>query len=66
MANIQIFRLTIKWQTMIKIIMDFVGAVEMLMTAVTLCVLAGKQHSSMYASADKDAVLPILSGHASG
>lgn len=44
--------------------MDFEGAVQVLMGAVTPFLLAGKQHSSMYSSTDKDAVLPLLSGHA--
>lgn len=44
--------------------MDFEGVVQLLMASVTLCVFAGEQHSSMYPSADQDAVLPLLSGHA--
>ena len=43
---------------------DSGGAVQVLMTAVPLCALAGQQHSIMYPSADQDAVLPLLSGHA--
>lgn len=47
--------------------LDFVRAAQVLMTLLSHSVLfAGKQHSSMYPSNDKDAVLPVLSGHAIG